>query len=527
MLKNEQWVMKKSNLLLLFLLGLFIAIVASIWVDVPGYMDAEYYYANGIFLESGLGFREEFIWNYLNDPSGLPTTSHQYWMPATSIISSLSMAIFGTGFKMAQIPFILLTGFVPPISAAIAYKLHKDERLAGISGLLAVFSGFFLPRMVTTDTFAIYMILGAGAFWYMSEAVMKRQEKLWIVVGLAAGLAHLSRVDGVLLLGIAILAIWLMMENRLKTTAFFLLGYLLIMLPWWLYNLDATGTIMSPNSTKVLWTLSYDELFSYPSAKLTIEHWLNAGIGEIVRVRLDALLQNIQSLVLVNGMVFLGPFMVIGAVRFKERPLIRLCAGYLGLLLIIMSFIFPFAGARGGFFHSASAVMPFLWVLAPIGLDESIKFGAEKRGWDLIGAQKVFGAAAVILALSMTVGLFYIRVIGPGGEETIWSSSHAVYESVDQWFKNSDLEDQLVAINNPPGFYVASGMQSVVIPDGGLRELREVIELFGVEWVVLDSSNPGLMDLYENPGMVSWLMHAITLEPLPKSRIQIYRVVID
>ncbi len=213
MLKNEQWVMKKSNLLLLFLLGLFIAIVASIWVDVPGYMDAEYYYANGIFLESGLGFREEFIWNYLNDPSGLPTTSHQYWMPATSIISSLSMAIFGTGFKMAQIPFILLTGFVPPISAAIAYKLHKDERLAGISGLLAVFSGFFLPRMVTTDTFAIYMILGAGAFWYMSEAVMKRQEKLWIVVGLAAGLAHLSRVDGVLLLGIAILAIWLMMET--------------------------------------------------------------------------------------------------------------------------------------------------------------------------------------------------------------------------------------------------------------------------------------------------------------------------
>ncbi len=519
--------MKKSNLLLLFLLGLFIAIVASIWVDVPGYMDAEYYYANGIFLESGVGFREEFIWNYLNDPSGLPIPSHQYWMPATSIISSLSMTIFGTGFKMAQIPFMLFSGFVPPISAAIAHKLHKDERLAWITGLLGVFSGFLLPFMVTTDTFALYMILGAGAFWYMSEAVMKQKEKLWIVVGLAAGIAHLSRVDGILMLGIAILTIWLMMKNRLKTTALFLLGYLLIMLPWWLHNLDVSGTIMSPNSTKVLWTLSYDELFSFPSAKLTIERWLNAGIGEIVGVRWDALLQNIQSLVLVNGMVFLGPFMVIGAVRFKERTLIRLCAGYLGLLLIIMSFIFPFAGARGGFFHSATAVMPFLWVLVPIGLFESIKVGAEKRGWDLIGAQKVFGAAAVILALLMSVGLFYTRVIGPGREETIWNSSQVVYESVDQWFKKSDLENQLVAINNPPGFYVASGMKSVVIPDGGVMELREVVELFGVEWVVLDTNNPGLMDLYENPGMVSWLMHAITLEPLPKSRIQIYRVAID
>ncbi len=490
-------------------------------------MDAEYYFAGAISLSRGDGFADNFIWNYLSDPTSLPVPSHQYWMPLTSILSALSLDLFEGQFRSAQLPFIILTIAIPLISAYLALRFHGDSKLAMYSGLFAIFSVIFLPFMVTTDTFGLYMLLGAGFFWLLTENIQIQKIRNWIVVGIISAAAHLARADGLLFMVVALLTIWITGKRRGPSTLYVLIGYALTMLPWWLHNLDVTGAIMSPNSTKVLWTLSYDELFSYPSAKLTIEHWLSAGIGEIVGVRLNALLQNIQSLVLVNGMVFLGPFMVIGAVRFRERPLIRLCAGYLVLLLIIMSLVFPFSGARGGFFHSSSAVMPFLWVLAPIGLFESIKFGAERRGWDLVGAQKVFGAAAVILALLTTVGLFYIRVIGSGKEETVWSSSHAVYESVDTWFENSDLEDQLVAINNPPGFYVASGMKSVVIPDGGVMELREVIELFGVEWVVLDSNNPGLMDLYENPRMVSWLMHTITLEPLPKSRIQIYRVVID
>jgi hypothetical protein len=171
--------------------------------------------------------------------------------------------------------------------------------------------------------------------------------------------------------------------------------------------------------------------------------------------------------------------------------------------------------------------MPFLWALAPVGLFEAIKFGGEKRGWNLVGARKVFSIASIVLAMATTVGLFYTRVIGPGSPQSSWDSTQIAYETVYQWFANSDREEQLIAINNPPGFFVVSGMKSVVIPNGGTEELRQVVQQYSVDWVVLDSNNPGLLHLYENPASVSWLMHEETLEPITDSLIQIYRVLLD
>ena len=44
-------------------------------------MDAEYYYAGGIRLAEGDGFTENFLWNYLDNPVGLPHPAFTYWMP--------------------------------------------------------------------------------------------------------------------------------------------------------------------------------------------------------------------------------------------------------------------------------------------------------------------------------------------------------------------------------------------------------------------------------------------------------------
>ena len=64
----------------LLLLGLLVAGLGSIWIQAPGYMDADYYFATGQELSRGRGFVEPFIWNYLDDPSGLPHPSHLYWL---------------------------------------------------------------------------------------------------------------------------------------------------------------------------------------------------------------------------------------------------------------------------------------------------------------------------------------------------------------------------------------------------------------------------------------------------------------
>jgi hypothetical protein len=61
------------------------------------------------------------------------------------------------------------------------------------------------------------------------------------------------------------------------------------------------------------------------------------------------------------------------------------------ILLFVMTIVFPFAGARGSFFHAGAAFQPYWWVMAPIGLNMVIK-AARKRGMFADNAYVVFQA---------------------------------------------------------------------------------------------------------------------------------------
>ena len=516
--------MSRKNLFLLFILSLFVAASASIWIRVPGYMDAEYYFATADQLVEGNGFSEPFLWNYLNPPDSLPHASHQYWMPLTSIIAAFSMAIFGETFRDAQRVFILITAAIPLLTAMAAYHIHEDSRFALHAGLLAIGSGFFLPFLLTTDSFAPYMVIGSLILLCTARAVQTPKLPLWLLVGGLIGLAHLTRADGILLLGVALLAIWSSQVSRLQSTLILLLGYGVLMLPWWVQSFAATGSFLSPNASRVLWLLSYDELFAHPAAQLTPQRWLGAGWVTLLTTRIDSLLKDLQNLIGVNGLIFLGPMMAVGGYVHRHKPIVRIAFSYLLILLLVMSFIFPYAGSRGGFFHSASALMPILWALAPLGLHEMIKFGVRKRNWDRESAQRVFGTAMIILAGLITLGLYTVRVTGSNPQTPKWSATHRVHVQVGEWMAAHAGPGELVAINNPPGFYTAARLPSIVIPDGGEQQLKSVVEKYDVAWVVLDQNNPGLRTLYENPDAADWLILEAQLEPLQGSKVLIFRV---
>ena len=64
---------------ILFFLGLAIASGVASLQELPGYLDSDYYFVGGLQLVEGKGFTEPFLWNYLDDPAGLPHPSHTYW----------------------------------------------------------------------------------------------------------------------------------------------------------------------------------------------------------------------------------------------------------------------------------------------------------------------------------------------------------------------------------------------------------------------------------------------------------------
>jgi hypothetical protein len=493
--------MTKSRWVLLFGIGLAVQLIVARWVTVPGYMDADYYYATGRQLYAGDGFQEPFLWNYLDDPTGIPHPSHLYWMPLPSIVAAGGMALFGGGFSAAQVPFLLISAALPVVAAAISLRLTDDRRQAMHAGLLAAFPGFFLPFFATTDAFAIYAVVGGAALWRLAAASRSGRARDWLIAGLLIGISSLIRADAPLLL---LAGLPLLLPDRVRAFrngALLIIGFSLTMAPWWLRNLAEVGAVMNPGSVRVFWMLEYNDLFSYPADQLTFDRWWSAGLGAAITARLQAALVNLQRLIAENGLVFLGPFMLIGVIRRWKQPIVRAAAYYLGLLLVAMTFVFPFVGARGAFFHSSTAVMPILWALTPLGVQLAVEWLGSKRGWSIAEAQRILGAGAVALAATLTVGLFAGRqILPPEG----WNASAVAYESVADSLPAFD--NAVVAVNNPPGFHLYCGCDAVSIPNGDPSALHQLVERYGIRWVVLDANHPaGLRSLYERPDSVEWL----------------------
>jgi hypothetical protein len=481
--------MSRRRWLVLFALGLIVACLAALWVRVPGYMDADYYDAVAERLASGQGFTEPFLWNYLDDPSGLPHASHLYWMPLTSIVAAMPMVVFGIGFRVAQIPFTLLTATLPLLTAASALRLGLSERKAWLSGLLACTSGFYLPYFVTTDNFSLFAVLGSLALLMMAVAVKRPSMIRWLLVGALIGLAHLARADGLLLLVPAMFAIWYAKRRRFLALLFVIIGYVILMTPWWTRNLFLLGTPFPQGASRSIWLVRYDELYSFPASILTPERWLDAGWLTLLEARGQAILSNLQSLLAVNGYVFLAPLMIVGIKRCLDRPLVRIAMTYLVLLLAVMSFIFPHIGARGGFFHSSAALMPALWALAVEGLEKAVSWVGEKRGWEPLKPLAVFNTTAIALGGALAIFLYWGRVIGPDPSQPVWSSSSVLYSEVGQRLNVLDPDIKVVAANNGfssgchPGWATRNPEASRGTIQRGLGRTRSQSS-YRVEWLV-------------------------------------------
>ena len=510
---------------LLFLAGLFVAMLGSRMISAPGYMDADYYFVTGKVLAEGGGFSEPFLWNYLDDPQGVPHPSHQYWMPLTSMVAALPMAIWGPSFRAAQFPFLLLAACLPLLASLSALHLGQGRRNAIFAGCLAIVPGYYLPYWFTTDNFILFAVIGSSALMVSSKAVEGQKSGMWLTAGLLAGLGHLTRADGLLLLLVALAAAGILGRRKLvKAILCILLGYALVMGPWFLRQANLAGVATSSASLRVLWTRSYNELFSFPATDLTFSSWWSQGLLTILGDRLQAFLRNLLSLFAVNGLIILGPLAAFGAYEKRDSPLVVLGGLFLAMVMVVMSVVFPFAGMRGGFFHSSSALMPLVWSLAPLGLDAGIRWGERARGWTISHASRLFYASTWLIALAITLFVYSQRVIGADMRAAQWTESQRAYEMLSSWFDEHVNIKDLTAINNPPGFYAASGRSAVVIPDGDLVTLEAVIRRYQVDWLVLDRNNPELAALMDNPSAASWLVLVDELEGGAGEHMMIFQV---
>ena len=488
---------KKRDYLLLWGMSLLILLGVAHFQHSPGYMDAEYYYTTALRIANGRGLTEPFIWNYLGDNLSLPASSHGYWMPLATFLSLGGVMVGGGVFPAARTFPLLLGASISPLAAALAQSLTKKRKIALIAGILAIFSSFYLPFLPTTDTFGLYMLFG-GLFFLLLAS--EKPSLSFFGLGALAGLMHLSRADGFLWLGVAILAL-LFTKGEGRNYLALILGYILIFGPWMLRNQLVFGSPLGAGGLNTLWLTTYDELYSYPATQLTFARWWGRGITAILKDRAWALGLNLQTTLAVQGQIILTPLIILGGWKLRRDRRIPLGSlAWLGTLTM-MTIIFPFAGARGGFFHSGAAFQPLFWALSAAGLHELISWGAKKRDWKLQQAWRVLGTGLVVLLVGISVFIVQSRVIGVDFTSPVWDADYRAAQQMEQTLQDLGAEtEDIVMVNNPPGYSLVSNRFVLVIPNGDVNTLLEAAQEYHAKYIILEKDHPKPLDeLYDSP----------------------------
>ncbi|HEY83531.1 MAG TPA: glycosyltransferase family 39 protein [Chloroflexi bacterium] len=494
--------MIRKSLLFFFLLSLAIRVLTALPQQHPGNMDEAYHTVNAITLASGGGFVEDFIWNYLNPPETVTHPGNLYWMPLTGIIAAAGMMPGGISWSAGQWGFILLSALLPPLGYLIAWQVSAKKRHARSAALLMLFSGFYFPVWTVIDTFTPFALAGALSLYAAWRALETGHYRWAILAGVMTGLAHLTRADGALLF--LVICFWFPVSSfefrvpgsrfrvsglsrnqqtktknpkpKTRNYLFFILAYLLTMLPWLIRNLNVIGTPLPSGGSKTIWLQSYADIFSY-NKDLSLQSYLAWGWGNILQSKLWAISINLQTLIAVIGLIVIFPLALIGWWKLRRHPLFQLSGLYLLLLWLAMTLVFTFPGPRGALFHSGGAVLPFVFTAAMIGLDAAIVWIARRRSsWRVGSAQKVFGGGLILFALLISF-FAYARQL------TAEDPLAAAYAQTAQQYPAETL-----MLGDPPLYLYSGGYKAIIIPTEEIDVALQAAERYDASYLALDKN---------------------------------------
>lgn len=468
-------------------LYLLLSFVGAFWAvyfynAVPNATDSYYHINGAISIAEGHGFVDNYLWTYIGAPDSLPASSHLYWMPGTSIITSLGMFVLGTSYSAAQLGLALCLWGAMLLAYWLGWKLGKSARHAWMAGILTLFSGFFMDTWGQTDTFAPYAFFGAMSLVFMSLGISepKRNVLYWLLAGAFAGFGHLIRSDGLILLivGWSVL-LWIFNRQRFIQRIIWLipftLAYMLVMSPWFARNLNEIGRILPTGGTQNAYFTTYDELFNYPP-DASLDNLLANNGEALLRTRSRALFSNngilLQAIVYEGAIVFF-PFILIGLWTRRRDPFIQPFWIFALGIHLAFALVFPEAGIRGGFWHATAALVPIWAVIGLLGLDDFIEWLASKRQtWNPNLAKPVLSVGFVVMTMALSLQLSVRSLTDADG------LALAVAELIP--------EDSRVMLNDPSQFYYYTGIMGVTIPNETAEIALEIAEIYDIDYLLLE-----------------------------------------
>ena len=487
----------------LLLYGLALAVRAVlIWhFPYPAYPDSAYYVDVARSLHAGGGFNVDFVWIFAEVGGAIPANpvlpipSNAHWMPLASIVQVPFMAVFGTVAWASAAPFALIGATAAPLTWAIARDAKATSTVAVGAGILTAIPLLSAVYLVQPDNFSLYQPLVIASLWMGARALRGRSAgRAFVAAGLLAGLATLSRNDGLLVLaslGVIVLfdrwRAWRSAGTRPPSIPLWAAGscvaiFVLVMSPWWLRQLAVFGSISpSTASGKVLFIRDIGEWNSI-STPANLDHLLGMGIGPLLVSRIGGLAAaSLIFITLVAGVV-LAPFMVIGGWSRRHSDDMRPFFVYGGILFAFSAIVSAVHVPGGTFIHSAVALAPYSYILALEGVAIGVAWiAARRRTWDVTTATSIFTAS--VIGFAVVAAVFGTVVV-----HAVWNERRerdvAVAAALDA--NGASPTDRVMSIDAASTRYW-SGRGGVVLVNDPIDTVHEVASAYDIRWLVLDA----------------------------------------
>jgi hypothetical protein len=490
----------------LYALALIVRLVLMAGYPDPAYPDSYYYVDVARSLAAGHGFNVDVVWIFAEvggkiPPNPvLPIPSNAHWMPLASLVQVPFIWLLGPTALASALPFAFTGATAAPLAWAIARDAKASPTVAVGAGVLTAIPGLSLVYMVQPDNFSLYQPLVAGALW-MAARGLKGDARSFLFGGLLAGLATLSRNDGVLVMGVlgaTFLYDRLRYRRALRAPAGWterairrplpwaaafgsVALFAICVVPWFARQLAVFGSLSpSTASGKVLFIRDIGEWNSI-ATPATLSHFLGQGIGPLVTSRVGGLVAAITIYSVLVGVLVLIPLMLIGAWRRRRSADFGPYFLYAIVLFLFSAIVSAVHVPGGTFIHSAVALAPHGYILALEGIAIAVAWVAARRAvWQVPRATRIFTTAAV----GFTV---FAAAAGAQSVHATWGAKRERILGVGSALDRAGASQtaRLMSID-AAGYRYYTGRPGVVLVNDPLDTIRDVASAYDIDWLVLE-----------------------------------------
>ena len=489
---------------ILFLVALVARLVVAAGFPDPAYPDSFYYVDVARQLAAGNGFSVDFIWIFPEVGGAipanpvLPIASNAHWMPLAALVQVPFIWLLGPTAMASALPFAIAGAFAAPLAWAIGRDAGAPSYVSVGAGVLVAFPALSFVYMAQPDNFSLYQPLVAGSL-FLAARGLRGNARAFALAGLLAGLATLSRNDGVLVLAVlGATFLWdrwrtvrgsggeprrparIPLAAALGAVALFAVA----VAPWYLRQLAVFGTLSpSTASGKVLFIRDIGEWNSI-TIPASLDHLLGMGWGPLLMTRLGGLVAALFIFSVLVGALALIPFLLVGAWKRRRDATFGPYFGYATLLFAFSALVSAVHVPGGTFIHSAVALAPHGYVLALLGVTASVGWIAARRErWDAERASRVFVTGAVVFGVVTAVW-------GSSTVHASWDEKRQRFLALNEAiaFARVDPTDRVMSID-ASGTKYWTGHGGVVLVNDPIETVEAVARAYDIRWLVLEPTD--------------------------------------